>query len=95
MGLWEEVVAFKEKYCAYFHPLHEATVRERVRKIEKDDRRCPCCPDERKCICPQALSELRGPKMSCHCLLFVSRQYLEEWGYIDGNGNITKKRKKR
>ena len=94
MGLWEEVLAFKEKYCVYFHPLHDA--RNRVRKIEENGRRCPCLPDERKCICNQALSELRDPKkMACHCLLFVSRKYLEIWGYIDGDGNITKKRKKK
>ena len=93
MGLWEEVLAFKEKYCAYFHPLHKPE--ERVRKIEADERRCPCLPNERRCICEQALSELRSPeKMACHCLLFVSRKYLETYGYIDGNGNITKNRRK-
>ena len=93
MGLWEEVLAFKEKYCAYFHPLHNAE--NRVRKIEADERRCPCLPDKRKCICEQALSELRDPeKMACHGLLFVSRKYLETDGYIDETGDIRKKRNK-
>jgi len=80
MSLWDEALAFKDKHGLYFHPLHNT--KERIDEIEKNNRKCPCYPKERKCICDQALIECKT-KGSCACLVFCTKEYLVKWGYID------------
>lgn len=93
MGLWNEVLAFKDKHGLYFHPLHDA--QKRVMEIEKNNRQCLCNPD-RQCICKEALQECRE-RGSCTCLLFCTKEYLIEFDYMDESGKMLpdKERKKR
>lgn len=91
MSLWEDALAFKEKYGLFFHPLHDS--KKRINDIERNNRRCPCDP-ERRCICYQALNDCKE-KGTCACLLFVTRDYLVKWCYVDRKGRLLSEKERK
>ncbi len=91
MSLYEEAIAFKEKNGLYFHPMHDP--KKRTSDIERKGRHCPCRPGNR-CICDQALDDCRK-NGSCACLLFVSREYLLKWCYIDEGGRALSEKERK
>jgi len=91
MSLWEETLAFKEKHGLFFHPLHNP--QKRIIDIERNDRKCPCWPG-RRCICDQVLNDCKE-KGACACLLFVTREYLIKWCYVDRNGRVLSEKERK
>lgn len=91
MSLWEDALAFKAKHGLFFHPLHDS--QKQINDIERKDRRCPCNP-ERRCICDQALNDCKE-KGACACLLFVSREYLVKWCYINKGGKVLSEKERK
>jgi hypothetical protein len=53
----------------------------------------PCCPG-RRCICDQALKDCKK-KGRCACLLFVTKEYLVKWCYVDGNGRVLSEKERK
>lgn len=91
MSLYDEAIAFKDKNGLYFHPLHDA--RKRISDIEHGGRRCPCRLG-RRCVCDQALNDIKEHGQ-CACLLFVSRDYLIKWYYIDEKGRTLSEKERK
>jgi hypothetical protein len=91
MSLWEEALAFKEKNGLFFHPLHDS--KKRFNDIEHNDRRCPC-GHKRRCICDQAIEDCKE-KGACACLMFVTKEYLLKWCYVDKNGRVLSEKERK